>query len=45
MIKRLDKVVYVSTDELKRFDQELITFFNINNQEDLKAAKKLKSKK
>jgi len=45
MIKRLGKVVYVSTDELKRFDQELITFFNINNQEDLKAAKRLKSKK
>ena len=44
MIKRLDKVVYVNTDELKNFDQELITFFNINNQEDLKTAKKLKSK-
>ncbi|NIW50755.1 MAG: molybdenum cofactor guanylyltransferase, partial [Candidatus Korarchaeota archaeon] len=44
MIKRLDEVVYVNTDELKNFDQELITFFNINNQEDLKTAKKLKSK-
>ena len=44
MIKRLDKVVYMNTDELKKFDQELITFFNINNQEDLKTAKKLKSK-
>lgn len=44
MIKRLDKVVYVNTDELKNFDQELITFFNINNQEDLKTAKELKSK-
>lgn len=44
MIKRLDKVVYVNTDELKEFDQELISFFNINNQEDLKTAKKLKSK-
>lgn len=44
MIKRLNKVVYVNTDELKNFDQELITFFNINSQEDLKTAKILKSK-
>jgi len=44
MIKRLDKVVYVNTNELKKFDQELITFFNINDQEDLKTAKKLKMK-
>lgn len=44
MIKRLDKVVYVNTDELKEFDQKLISFFNINNQEDLRVAKKLKSK-
>jgi len=44
MIKRLDKIVYVNTDELKKFDQKLITFFNINNQEDLRVAKKLKSK-
>jgi len=44
MIKRLDKVFYVNTDELKEFDQKLISFFNINNQEDLKTAKKLKSK-
>ena len=43
MIKRLDKVVYVNTDELKKFDQELITFFNINNREDLETAKRLKN--
>ncbi len=44
MIKRLDKVVYVNTEELKEFDQKLISFFNINNQEDLMVARKLKSK-
>lgn len=44
MIKRLDKVFYVNTDELKKFDPKLISFFNINNQEDLRVAKKLKSK-
>lgn len=44
MIKRLDKVIYVSTDELRKFDQNLVTFFNINSQEDLKAAEILKSK-
>jgi molybdopterin-guanine dinucleotide biosynthesis protein A len=43
MIKRLNKVVYVSTHEIKKFDQELITFFNINSREDLKTAELLKS--
>lgn len=44
MIKRLDRVIYVSTDELRRFDQNLVTFFNINSQEDLRTAKMLQSK-
>lgn len=44
MIRRLDKVIYVSTDELRNFDQGLLTFFNINSQEDLKVAEILKSK-
>jgi molybdopterin-guanine dinucleotide biosynthesis protein A len=43
MIKRLDKVVYASTDEIKNFDQKLVTFFNINTREDLKTAEKMKS--
>lgn len=38
MIKRLKKVVYVSTDNLRKFDRELVTFFNINRQEDLRTA-------
>lgn len=41
MIKRLDKVVYVSTDEIRNFDPELITFFNINSREDLITAEKM----
>jgi len=38
MIKRLGKVIYVSTGEIRKLDPELITFFNINGPEDLKAA-------
>jgi molybdopterin-guanine dinucleotide biosynthesis protein A len=38
MIKRLDKVVYVDVNEIRKFDYDLLTFFNINNQEDLKVA-------
>jgi molybdopterin-guanine dinucleotide biosynthesis protein A len=38
MISMLGKVVYVSTDDIKKFDSELLTFFNINNRKDLDAA-------
>lgn len=41
MIKRLDRIIYVSTDELRRFDQNLITFFNINSREDLRTAERV----
>lgn len=44
MIKRLDKVIYVSTEELRKFDQKLVTFFNINRQVDLRTARTLRSK-
>jgi molybdopterin-guanine dinucleotide biosynthesis protein A len=43
MIKRLDEVLYVSTEKIREFDQELITFFNINFLEDFKKAEKLLS--
>jgi len=39
MIKRLKKVVYLKTDKLRIFDQDLVTFFNINRPEDLRNAK------
>jgi molybdopterin-guanine dinucleotide biosynthesis protein A len=35
MIKRLKKVKYVSTGELKVFDRDLLTFYNINSLNDL----------
>jgi len=44
MIKRLNKVIYVSTNEIREIDEELITFFNINSQEDLRTARMLISK-
>jgi len=44
MIKRLGKVVYVDTEEIRKIDEELVTFFNINTQEDLTVAEKLSSK-
>lgn len=40
MIRSLNKVVYVNVDELKRFDPELVTFFNINSGEELLRAEK-----
>jgi len=43
MIKRLDEVIYVSTEKLRELDKELITFFNINFLEDFKKAEKLLS--
>lgn len=41
MIKRLRKVVYLNTDNLRKFDKELSTFYNINYQEDLRKAAKI----
>jgi molybdopterin-guanine dinucleotide biosynthesis protein A len=38
MIKRLKKVVYLNTSNLRKFDKDLVTFFNINRQEDLRKA-------
>lgn len=40
MIRSLNKVVYVNVDELKRFDPDLVTFFNINSGEELLRAEK-----
>ncbi len=41
MVKRLDKVNYVGTDKLREFDQDLVTFFNINDAKDMMIAEKL----
>ena len=41
MIDRLNDVVYVNVEELRRFDRMLLTFFNINTQDDLKKAEQL----
>jgi molybdopterin-guanine dinucleotide biosynthesis protein A len=41
MIKRLKKVKYVSIDEIKPYDNKLLTFFNINTRNDFKEAKKI----
>jgi len=36
-------VIYVSTEDLKRFDPGLISFFNINSDVDLRVAEDLLS--
>jgi molybdopterin-guanine dinucleotide biosynthesis protein A len=41
MIKRLDSVRYVPVDDLRRFDKELLTFFNINYPKDLDTANEI----
>jgi len=41
MVKRLNKVAYISTEDLKRFDHRLISFFNINSDVDLRVAENL----
>jgi molybdopterin-guanine dinucleotide biosynthesis protein A len=38
MIRRLNKVIYVDMNEIRKFDKELVSFFNINTEEDLKKA-------
>ena len=40
-IKALRKVSYVSTEELRKFDRDLLTFFNVNKKEDLEKAREL----
>jgi molybdopterin-guanine dinucleotide biosynthesis protein A len=40
MIRRLNRILYVNVDELRRIDPELITFFNINSMDDLLRAEK-----
>jgi molybdopterin-guanine dinucleotide biosynthesis protein A len=44
MVERLNKVVYISTEDLKKFDQRLISFFNINSEADLGVAEDLISR-
>jgi molybdopterin-guanine dinucleotide biosynthesis protein A len=41
MVQRLEKTIYVPVEELKIFDQELLTFHNINSMEDLENAEKI----
>jgi molybdopterin-guanine dinucleotide biosynthesis protein A len=41
MIDRLDNVTYVDVEELRKFDRDLLTFFNINTKEDLKKAEEM----
>ncbi|NIM04317.1 MAG: hypothetical protein GTN65_01545, partial [Armatimonadetes bacterium] len=38
------KVRFVNTEELRRFDPELVSFFNINTPEDLAGAECLQEK-
>ena len=38
MIKRLNSVTYVPVQEIKRIDADLVTFFNVNTQSDLRHA-------
>jgi molybdopterin-guanine dinucleotide biosynthesis protein A len=41
MIKRLAKVTYVPVEEIKRFDHDLVTFFNVNTRADLQRAEEM----
>ncbi len=41
MIKRLEKVHYISVDELRTFDKNLTFLFNVNTKEELEQAKNL----
>lgn len=42
MIERLEKIIYVPVERLKKFDQDLLAFLNINNMEDLTNAEAFK---
>lgn len=44
VIIRLPKVRYISVDELRRFDRDLLTFYNINTFRDYKKALKINRK-
>lgn len=39
--RRIQRVRYIPVDELRRFDPELLTFFNVNSAEDLETAERL----
>ena len=41
ILERLDKILYVSTLIIKKFDHNLFTFFNVNSPMDLKKLKKI----
>ncbi len=41
MIKQLNNVFFINTRTIRKFDQGLITFVNINSEEDFKKAKKI----
>jgi len=41
MIKRLGKVLYISVEELRRLDPDLLTFFNVNTEGNLERARLL----
>jgi molybdopterin-guanine dinucleotide biosynthesis protein A len=43
MIKRLRRVTYIPVSVLKRFDSDLITFFNVNTRTDLRRANRIYS--
>ncbi|MEM2897013.1 MAG: molybdenum cofactor guanylyltransferase [Candidatus Bathyarchaeia archaeon] len=45
MIKRLKTVKYVSTNRIKRYDNKLLTFFNVNTKSDFEKAKRIISKR
>jgi molybdopterin-guanine dinucleotide biosynthesis protein A len=45
MLDALQNVLFVSTESLKQFDQDLDTFVNLNTQKDLKNAERKYSKK
>jgi molybdopterin-guanine dinucleotide biosynthesis protein A len=43
MIKRLRRVTYVPVSVLKRFDSDLVTFFNVNTRANLRRANRIHS--
>lgn len=45
MVEGLERVAYVTVEELKRFDPRLLTFFNINSPIDLRVAEDLLSER
>ena len=41
VVKGLKKIIYIPVENLKRFDPNLLTFFNINTKKDLEKAAKI----